>query len=389
MTTLPRSPPTLKEPRSPVKRRAGLTCAIEAITTLGMEPPCDILSLTFDETVAAFKRHFDRGRFHAAAAFRTLYREFNTSFWEATEFHSARGLAQAVARGAVAAPGVVVDERAVDGVVKFITRLADGEEIESVLLPMKTHRTLCVSSQVGCRMGCRFCETAKMGLRRQLSVSEIVGQVFNARRCYGEGIRNVVFMGMGEPFDNFDTVVQAIRVLTDQRGLDIALKFITVSTVGRVDGIRRLAALGMPGLRLAVSLNAARDALRSCLMPVNTAVPLAALQQALLEYPMRRDDTLMVSYVLIPGVNDTPEDLVALAVFLAPLSTKVNLIPFNPGIDAPFRAPTDDEVAAFRNRLIAARVQVQQRPPRGRDLMAACGQLGALRRPDRFTGTLG
>ncbi|MFH1982412.1 MAG: 23S rRNA (adenine(2503)-C(2))-methyltransferase RlmN [Pseudomonadota bacterium] len=353
-----------------------------------MDPPCDMLALTFDESVAAFKRHFGRGRFHAAAAFRALYREFNLSFWEAEEFRSTAGLAQAVARGTVAAPGEIVDEGAVDGVVKFITRLADGEEIESVLLPMKTHRTLCVSSQVGCRMGCRFCETAKMGLRRQLSVAEIVGQVFNARRRYGENIRNVVFMGMGEPFDNFDTVVQAIRVLNDQRGLDIALKFITVSTVGRVDGIRRLAALGMPLLKLAVSLNAARDDLRSHLMPVNRSVPLAALQRALVEYPMRSDYTLMVGYVLIPGVNDTPEDAVALADFVAPLPVKVNLIAFNPGTSAPYRAPDDDEITAFRNRLIAARVQVQPRPPRGRDLMAACGQLGALRRPDRFAGTL-
>ena len=281
-------------------------------------------------------------------------------------------------------PGTLVDRREQDGVVKFITRLDDGEEIESVVLPMKTHRTLCVSSQVGCRMGCRFCETAKMGLRRQLTAAEIVGQLFNARRRYGEGIRNVVFMGMGEPFDNFDHVMQAVRVLNDQRGLDVALRYITISTVGRLDGIRRLAAMKMPLLKLAVSLNAARDGLRSRLMPVNTSAPLTDLQQALKEFPLRPDHTLMVAYVLIPGINDSPGDATALAEFLKPLAAKVNLIPFNPGTGSPFQAPGDDDIEKFRGRLVAARVQVQARSTRGRDLMAACGQLGALRRPDRF-----
>lgn len=353
------------------------------------DPPCDILALTFDEAVAAFKWRFGKGRFHVAAAFQELYRRYNPSFWEAEEFNSAPGLAAMVDRETVVSAGNIVDARKQGEVVKFITRLTDGEEIESVLLPMKTHRTLCVSSQVGCRMGCRFCETAKMGLRRQLGTAEIVGQVFNARRVYGEDIRNVVFMGMGEPFDNFDNVLQAIRVLNDQRGPDIALKFITVSTVGRIDGIRRLAALNMPLLKLAVSLNAATDELRSHLMPVNRSAPLSDLQRALVDYPMRKDYVLMVAYVLIPGINDSAADADALADFLSPLQAKVNLIPFNPGPDAPYRAPDDSEVAGFRDRLIAARIQVQPRSTMGRDLMAACGQLGALRRPDRFAGAFG
>jgi 23S rRNA (adenine2503-C2)-methyltransferase len=228
-----------------------------------------------------------------------------------------------------------------------------------------------------------------MGLRRQLGVAEIVGQLFNARRVYGTDIRNVVFMGMGEPLDNFGNVVQAIRVLSDQRGLNVALRHITVSTVGLADGIRRLAAAGMPLLKLAVSLNAAGDAVRSQLMPVNRATPLAALRQALMDYPLRKGFSLMVAYVLIPGVNDSAADAAALAAFLAPLAAKVNLIPFNPGTDAPYRAPTEGEMATFRDRLVTARVQVQPRSTLGRDLMAACGQLGACRRPDRFAGVDG
>jgi 23S rRNA (adenine2503-C2)-methyltransferase len=348
------------------------------------DTPLDILSLTHAEAAAAFSRHFGKGVFHATAAFRELYRNMNPAYWESKAFQRSPGLARTVARETVVAPGDIVDQRDNHGVIKFITRLVDGEEIESVILPMRTHRTICVSSQVGCRMGCLFCETAKMGLRRQLSAGEIVGQVFNARRVYGGDIRNVVFMGMGEPFDNFDNVLQAICVLNDQRGLDIALRFITVSTVGRVDGIRRLAEMNLPLLKLAVSLNAANDALRSHLMPVNRAAPLSELQRALREYPLRADASLMMAYVLIPGVNDTPGDVAALVDFLRPLSAKVNLIPLNPGTDAPYRAPDDREIMAFRDRLVAARVQVQARSTRGRDLMAACGQLGALRRPDRF-----
>jgi len=245
------------------------------------------------------------------------------------------------------------------------------------VLPMETHDTVCVSSQVGCRLGCVFCETGRLGLVRQLSVEEIVGQVYTARQRYGQRIRNVVFMGMGEPLDNFDNVIQAVRVLSDQRGMDIAQRYITVSTAGRVDGIIRLAALAMPHLKLAVSLNAPNDRLRARLMPIANAVPLARLQATLKSYPLKKGYDLMVAYVLMPGVNDRPEHARQLSDWLAPLRAKVNLIPYNPGSDGRFESPDEAQLGAFRQRLIALGVNVQQRSPRGRTLMAACGQLGS------------
>jgi 23S rRNA (adenine2503-C2)-methyltransferase len=225
-------------------------------------------------------------------------------------------------------------------------------------------------------MGCRFCETARLGLLRHLTVEEIVGQVYQARKQFGACIRNVVFMGMGEPFDNFDAVIQAVRVLSDQRGLDIAQRYITISTAGRVDGIQKLTALGMPHLKLAVSLNAPNDDLRSRLMPINQAADLARLQEVLLTYPLKKGYEIMIAYVLIPGVNDGPACARQLAHWLAPLAAKVNLIPLNPGTSTAFRPPVDMELDAFRDCLIDYGVNVQKRAPRGRGLMAACGQLG-------------
>ncbi len=153
-----------------------------------------------------------------------------------------------------------------DELVKFITRLTDDLKIESVVIPMTRHNTLCVSSQVGYTMGCKFCQTARMGFKRSLSTSEIVGQVFNARHTLGHDIKNIVFMGMGEPFDNFDAVMTAVKVLNSQKGCDIALRHMTISTCGVVPGIDRLAQMNLPNIRLAVSINGPDDATRSALM---------------------------------------------------------------------------------------------------------------------------
>lgn len=335
-----------------------------------------LLELTHDELAAAFAERYGKGPYLAGALYRGFYKDLDPRAWQASAITASPGLADRLRREMAFEPGEVVDEVHQDGVVKFITALGDGHRIESVILPMASHGTVCVSSQVGCRMGCRFCETARLGLLRHLRVEEIVGQVYQARKRFGQRIRNVVFMGMGEPFDNFDTVIQAVRVLSDQRGLDIARRYITISTAGHTDGIEKLAALAMPHLKLAVSLNAPNDHLRSQLMPLNQAVPLHRLRQALMAYPLKKGYMIMVAYVVIPGVNDGPDCARQLAEWLRPLAAKVNLIPFNPGTAAPYRAPRAAELDAFRQRLIDLRVNVQQRVPRGRDLMAACGQLG-------------
>lgn len=339
-------------------------------------PMLRLLEMTYDNLTTAFGERYGKGPFLAGALYREFYKQLNPHAWQASAIAGSPGLPERLRQDMVFEPGTVVDTVNQEGVVKFVTRLPDDQRIESVILPMESHATVCVSSQVGCRMGCRFCETARLGLVRPLTVEEIVGQVYVVRKRFGACIRNVVFMGMGEPFDNFDAVIQAVRVLSDQRGLDIAQRYITISTAGRIDGIEKLAALNMPHVKLAVSLNAPNDDLRRQLMPINHAAPLDRLQQTLMAYPLKKGYAIMISYVLMPGVNDDALCARQLAQWLEPLAAKVNLIPFNPGTDTPYRSPTDVELDTFRQRLIDLRVNVQKRSPRGRDLMAACGQLG-------------
>jgi len=300
--------------------------------------------------------------------------------------------------GALALPRVTRSE-ASDGVVKFCLAVPANDggpdlETESVIIPMRGHRgvqwyTLCVSSQVGCRMGCTFCETARMGLVRDLTAAEIVAQHLVARdlmtngaasgqpyRYFQSGISDIVFMGMGEPLDNFDAVTQAIRVLGEPNGVNFPQAQITVSTVGRVDGLRRLAALEWPNLRIAISLNAPTDALRRSLMPVNRAMPLAELRAALDAYPMARKGRFVLEYVLLRDVNDSPAHARAVAAWSEGLRCVVNLIPYNPQRDAAYAPPDEATIDRFAAEIRHCGVFVKRRRTKGRDLLGACGQLG-------------
>ena len=263
---------------------------------------------------------------------------------------------------------------------KFIQRTHDGLETESVLVPMSRRGgqwyTLCVSSKVGCARGCVFCETAQMGLLRNLTASEIVGQVVAAEREFGVGVRNVVLMGMGEPLDNYDNVIQALRVMQDRAGLSFAGERLTISTVGRCAGIRKLAQLGWRRLNLAVSLNAPNDEIRARLMPINRREPLADLRAALLAYPLRKCQFFMMEYVLIPGVNDARAHAYEVAEYLRPLKSVLNVIPYNPRQDSPWPAPTEQQVVQFIGWVVETGQPVKRRLTKGRDQMAACGQLG-------------
>lgn len=263
-------------------------------------------------------------------------------------------------------------------------------DTESVLIPMigrkrRLTHTLCVSSQVGCAMGCTFCETAQMGLIRSLTTAEIVQQWWAATHILGRRPANVVFMGMGEPLDNLDAVIRAIAILTDHHGPGLPMSKITVSTVGRVDGLRRLAEqVRRPGwhrLNLAVSLNAGDDATRSSLMPINRKYPLRELQRALIDWPIYGGNKLCFEYVLIPGVNDRREDAANVAGMLAPFRgpprrAMVNVIPYNPRRNSPWPAPNEEAVSRFLGCLIDEDVYCKRRRTKGRDMMGACGQLG-------------
>jgi 23S rRNA (adenine2503-C2)-methyltransferase len=345
-----------------------------------------ILEMTYADLAAYFRENHGKGPFLAGALYREYFKSLNATPWTAEAISRSPGLPALLERDWTAVPGEIVDEVEQDGVLKIIIRLDDGQLIESVIISMETHRTVCVSSQVGCRMGCRFCETARMGFVRNLTVEEIAGQVYTARHRYGNSVRNVVFMGMGEPMDNFDHVIKSIEVLSDQRGLDIARRHITLSTVGLASGIERLAGSNIPGINLAVSLNAAGEGLRTWLMPINQQVSLDTLQNVLKKFPLRRGAVIMINYVLIPGINDSRDCAEQLVNWLSQLEARVNLIPFNPSHDHEFHAPRQSEIDAFRRLLIEKGVNVQQRHPRGRGVMAACGQLGNRGRPLFPTG---
>jgi len=339
----------------------------------------DLLTYPLNHLVQTFEREFGKGQFHARALFREVFKRGNPDVLAAPEFVNSPRLSRALKKRLLFSPGHVAGTFEEQGLTKFLTRLDDGLTVESVIVPMTRYKTLCVSSQVGCKMGCAFCATAKMGFRRNLTVSEIVGQVYNARHTLGEPVKNVVFMGMGEPFDNFDAVMGAVAVMTEQRGFDIAHRHITLSTAGLVPGINRLAKMNLPGIRLAVSLNGPDDRTRSLLMPVNNRFPLDDLKKSLLAYPLPQRGTFLFEYILIKGVNDSPDHARALAAFIRPFPVRLNLIPYNPIEGFGHDTPDDNEMNAFAQALTRKGVFVIKRWSKGRSVSAGCGQLG--RRP--------
>ncbi len=266
-----------------------------------------------------------------------------------------------------------------DGTVKFLLQLPDGHRIESVLIPEGKRRTVCVSSQVGCAMGCAFCATARLGSTRNLEAWEIVEQVLVAQRHLWEvgdprPVTNVVFMGMGEPLLNLPAVLQAIRILNSDHGPNIGARKITVSTVGVVQGIYELA--GAPvQLKLALSLHTAIQEKREQIIPLARKVGLKDLKRALFTFYLQKRRWVTLEYIHLPGFNDTEEDIRALQRFLGDMPAKINVIPYNPFPGGPFRAPTEEEFQDFIRRLRRLPYTVTPRAPRGRDILGACGQL--------------
>lgn len=336
----------------------------------------NILETPLDSLVLFFETEFGKGRFHAEALFREVFKRGNPDFLQAPEFLRSPKFSAALDGRIRLAPDKVINVFQEENLTKFITQLSDGLEIESVIIPMTRYHTLCVSSQVGCRMGCRFCETGRMGLRRSLTTAEIIGQLFNARHTLKKEIKNIVFMGMGEPLDNFDAVAGAIRIMKEQKGLDIACRHITLSTAGLVPGIQRLAGLNLPNLRLAVSINAADDLTRSKIMPVNQAYPLKTLKEALMQFPLPQRGTFLLEYILIRGLNDSPEHARNLADFIHPLPIRLNLIPFNPVSGFEAEPPCDQDMHSFAQQLTDDGIFVIKRWSKGRSVSAGCGQLG-------------
>ena len=270
-------------------------------------------------------------------------------------------------------------EQSEDLTVKYGFRLQDDAVIESVLIPEEDRYTLCISSQVGCAMGCGFCLTGSMGFKRNLTPAEIVGQLVRVNEMmpqkFGEDsrINNLVFMGMGEPLANFENLLTGLEIITDQNGLDFSGRRITVSTCGLVPKIRELGK--KTNVNLAVSLHSVDDAIRSRLMPINDTYPVDQLLDACRNFPMPKRKRIMFEYILIKGINDSLSDAEMLAEKLKGIPCKINLLPYNEINTLPFQKPSDSQIERFQKSLWKAGYTALIRTSRGADISAACGQL--------------
>jgi len=314
-------------------------------------------------------------RFRARQIFQWIYRRGVTDVAMMTDL--SRELRAALAhRFTLDTPAIVHRDTSVDGTEKFLLRLSDGKTIESVFIPDTPSMTFCISTQVGCAMACAFCLTGKMGLVRNLSAGEIVGQV----RVLADAVSmrdrkfNIVLMGMGEPLHNYDETMKALRILNDEHGFAMSPRRMTLSTVGLLPALERLAREPiMPNL--AISLHAPTDLQRGELVPLNKKYGVSDVIDACRRFPLKRRSRITFEYVLLAGVNDRPEDARRLAKLLAGVKSKVNLIPLNAAPGIPFERPSDEAINSFAEILADRGVLVSVRKSRGRDIRAACGQL--------------
>ncbi|MCX7624713.1 MAG: 23S rRNA (adenine(2503)-C(2))-methyltransferase RlmN [Candidatus Sumerlaeaceae bacterium] len=314
--------------------------------------------------------------FRAKQLFHWMYHRAALSF---EEMHNiSRDFQKWLAENCVLGYMEIADVReSADGSRKIVFRLSDGRFVESVLIKEDEWFTLCISTQVGCAVGCTFCMTGFGGFQRNMTRAEIVAQVLLVKRAiHGELPRNVVLMGMGEPLLNLGEVVPALRVMVDPEGMAIAARRVTVSTSGIIPGIKRLGEEDL-GVSLAISLNATTDAVRDVIMPINKAYPIAELLQACREFPLRPRRRITFEYVLLKDINDSLEDAQRLAKLLRGIPCKINLIPFNPDENLPFERPPEERILAFQDFLFRKNYTAIIRYSKGLDVGAACGQLAA------------
>jgi 23S rRNA (adenine2503-C2)-methyltransferase len=341
----------------------------------------DLRSLA-PEALYAFLAALGERPYRAKQIHRWLHQKAAASLDEMTDVPKALRETLA-ARCSLTTLAVDLEQRSSDGTIKWRWRTHDGKLVESVYLPEEDRKTLCISSQVGCAVGCTFCLTGTMGLARNLTAGEIVDQVHRANRRLielGEApaprpLTNLVFMGMGEPLANYRNLKVALELLLSEDGPNFSHRHVTVSTSGLVPVMRRFGEETQ--VKLAVSLNATTDAQRDAIMPINKRYPIAALLEACRGFPMKHGRRITFEYVLLGGLNDAPEDAERLAQLVRGLPAKVNLIPYNENPGLGYAAPTRDRVQAFQDVLVARNVTAVVRKNRGRDISAACGQLAA------------
>ena len=315
--------------------------------------------------------------FRSAQILRWVFVE-RVESWDQMTNISKKLRAQLAERFDLSALPVPDEHIAKDGTNKIGFELSDGSIVESVLIPTEDRLTLCVSSQVGCKFNCAFCRTATLGFQRSLTADEIIAQVMVAQKVADRDFRrisNLVFMGMGEPLDNYDAVVRAIKILLHRECFDYSRRKITLSSVGHVPGLEALAREGL-GINLAISLHAASDELRSQIMPANRIWPLETLFRTLHRFPLEQRQRITFEYIIIKGLNHSAHDANMLVKLLHGVPAKVNLIGFNAFEGCKFQSPSDSDIIEFQERLLAKGLATSIRLARGDDELAACGQLG-------------
>ena len=334
----------------------------------------DLAGLELPE-LEAFVQSLGHKKFHAKQIYQWIWKRGVTDVDAMTNLSHELRAALAV-RALVSLPEVMRHDVSEDGTQKFVLRLADGRQIESVFIPDTPKQTFCVSTQVGCAMGCAFCLTGKMGLIRHLTAAEIAGQVRLLARSTEllDKSFNIVLMGMGEPLQNYDATMKAMRMLNEKEGLDMHPKRVTLSTVGLVPMMDKLAQEElMPNL--AVSLHAATEETRLAIVPPTRKYSLHDIVEACKRFPLSKRRRIMFEYVMLKGVNDSDADARKLVKVLSGVKAKVNLLPLNAAPGIPFERPSDERVNTFAKILVDRGLMVSVRKSRGRDIRAACGQL--------------
>lgn len=342
----------------------------------------NLLDLTLDQLTALMRDELQEPPFRARQVWKWLWHKRVRDFAEMSDLPLSLRTALA-GRGGIVWPEVAETRTSRDGTIKFLLRLQDGETVETVLIPSesrdgKTRMTQCLSSQVGCAMGCTFCSTGAMGFTRNMTQAEILGQVLVARNYLNDTpdnpqLRNLVFMGMGEPLLNSGEVMRSLVSLNSELGLAFSPRRITVSTCGIKKGLKELGESGLA--YLAVSLHAPNQALRERIMPLAARWPLDEMMQSLCAYPLKARERLTFEYLLLGGINDSLKEAKELARLMSRVKGKLNLIIYNPVEDDPYTAPAPETVLAFEKYLWSKQIIATIRKSKGLDIKAACGQL--------------
>ncbi len=344
--------------------------------TQGTDDRIDFLALSREELAELLAERFGLPAYRANQLFQWVYQQ---RVQDPSQMTNIKKELRDQLQGAFRFPSFEYHSRQIskDGTRKYLFEVDKGDFIESVMIKQPARMTLCVSSQVGCALGCKFCQTGTMGLKRHLSTSEIVRQMIAVKedaRNFDDDYSNIVFMGMGEPLHNFQNVTRAIKIIGDDFGLGISARKITVSTVGLVPAIKKFAESGIDA-NLAISLNATTNQVRDEIMPINKKFPLEVLLDTLRNIPLKPRKRLTIEYVMLAGVNDTEADLARLPKLLRNIPAKINLIPYNTNAGLGFKSPEEGQAHRWQKKLMQAGFVTTIRWSKGQDIDAACGQL--------------